>query len=534
MDVAKQILIEKENNKQSNHKSKQENLFFIIPRNYYLKSQKRNSKKFIIISSIIIIIIIILTFYLIIKPNTFHNNGNILINNNQKVYSDKSIKDSDFYKYKNIFPHLTNDPNNIPSSIEEIFNARQLYIYDAQITPEYIQYIRPINETEEEKYKKPYFNQTIIDKNLFKKRDDQYNYVEFDKLALNEKLIYNKKIEYDNKPIISIIASSYNKKNILLKSIRSIQNQNFKNIEIIIVNDCSTDKSDELFNYLLKTDPRIRIFHHVVNMGSWRTRLDGVIYSRGKYIILFDIGDLYEDNYVLSDAYNVIDKYNLDSCKFLFRIIRSFKKLQKSVVYFHVRKKAKIVYESKNIFALNHKVFSYWGNIWNRLVRANIFTKALLLLNKIVLNIHKNLWDDLWFNNIIHRVSYSYAIFERVGYVYLQDGYGAGSPRSRNKEELSKVIKEYVGFLSFKYHFAKNKDTKYSIFKKLRKYNTTHRYLRLQNFREHFEVLNDLLGTMIKDKDLSKNERNYCKNLLKESKKREKEVNKNKKKKLID
>ena len=173
MDVAKQILIEKENNKQSNHKSKQENLFFIIPRNYYLKSQKRNSKKFIIISSIIIIIIIILKFYLIIKPNTFHNNGNILINNNQKVYSDKSIKDSDFYKYKNIFPHLTNDPNNIPSSIEEIFNARQLYIYDAQITPEYIQYIRPINETEEEKYKKPYFNKTIIDKNLFKKRDDQ-------------------------------------------------------------------------------------------------------------------------------------------------------------------------------------------------------------------------------------------------------------------------------------------------------------------------------------------------------------------------
>ena len=53
------------------------------------------------------------------------------------------------------------------------------------------------------------------------------------------------------------------------------------------------------------------------------------IMIKGKYIILFDTGDLYEDNYVLSDAYNVIEKYNLDSCKFLFRIIRSFKKLQK-------------------------------------------------------------------------------------------------------------------------------------------------------------------------------------------------------------
>jgi len=62
----------------------------------------------------------------------------------------------------------------------------------------------------------------------------------------------------------------------------------------------------------------------MTNMGCWRSRLDGILYSRGKYIILFDAGDLYEDNYVLLDAYNVIEKYNLDSCKFLFRVLRNF------------------------------------------------------------------------------------------------------------------------------------------------------------------------------------------------------------------
>ena len=534
MEVAQKNLIKQENNEQSNQKIQQEKIFFINPKAYYMNSKKSQSKKFIMISSIIIIIfIIILKFYYLKKPNIINNNinNNVLKNNYKKVYSDKSIKDSDFYKYEKIMPHLTNDSNDIPSSIEDIFNARQIYISDAKITPEYIKYIRPINETEEEKYKKSYFNnKTIIDINLFKKRDDQYNYIEFGKLALKEKLIDNKKIEYDNKPIISIVVPYYNKKNILLKSIRSIQNQNFQNIEIIIVNDCSTDKSDNLFNYLLKTDPRIRIFHHTVNLGCWRTRIDGIIYSRGKYIILFDPGDLYEDNYVLSDAYNVIEKYHLDSCKFLFRIIRSLYNLHYSVIFFHVGQKAKIVYESKNIFELNHKVFRFWGNIWNRLVRANIFIKALLLLNELVLNIHKNVWDDVWFNKIIHRASYSYAIFERIGYVYLQDGYGAGSPKARNKEELSKIIKEYVGFLSFKYNFAKNKETKHSIIKTLRRYNSTHRYLRLQNFREHFEVLNELLETLIKDRDLSKKKRNFCKNLLKESKIREKEINKNKKK----
>ena len=88
-----------------------------------------------------------------------------------------------------------------------------------------------------------------------------------------------------------------------MKSIRSIQNQSFKNIEIIIVNDCSTDNSSKYFNYLLETDPRIRIFHHLQNMGCWRSRLDGFLYSRGKYIIYFDMGDIYSDEFVLEDAY---------------------------------------------------------------------------------------------------------------------------------------------------------------------------------------------------------------------------------------
>ena len=85
--------------------------------------------------------------------------------------------------------------------------------------------------------------------------------MDFAKFCLEEKLIYSNKIEYDNRPLISIILPSYNKKNILMKSIRSIQNQSFKNIEIIIVNDCSTDNSKKVFEYLLETDPRIRIFH---------------------------------------------------------------------------------------------------------------------------------------------------------------------------------------------------------------------------------------------------------------------------------
>ena len=109
------------------------------------------------------------------KINDYDNNINpnniYIINNSSIVYNDKNIKDSEFSKYQNMLPHLTPDLK-INSSIEEIFNARQIYISDVKITPEYIKYIRPIDETEEEKYKKRYSeNETIIDKNLFPKEE---------------------------------------------------------------------------------------------------------------------------------------------------------------------------------------------------------------------------------------------------------------------------------------------------------------------------------------------------------------------------
>ena len=172
-----------------------------------------------------------------------------------------------------------------------------------------------------------------------------------------------------------------------MKSIRSIQNQSFKNIEIIIVDDFSTDNSSTIYKYLLESDPRIRIFTHLKNMGVWRTRLDGFLYSRGKYIIHFDVGDLYSDPFVLEDAYNLIEKYNLDSIKMMFRLIYNYSNFEHSDIPFGISEdKMKIVYESHNIKKYNDEIFKTWGNIWSRLTRANIVSKGLFLLDTSILN----------------------------------------------------------------------------------------------------------------------------------------------------
>ena len=527
-------------------KNKQEEQLFINPNRKSLLKKKNNQiilkYKYVFFSLFALLIIILILFIIkgINNSKIFYNktiyNSNIKINNSiyiendyKKVYNINGKSDPNFSKYKNMLPRLSPDFNTDPSSIEEIFNAREIYISDAKINSEYLKYLRPINETEEEKYNQRLSkHDSVIDKKLFEKRADQLDYRDFCQIALDEKLIDTSKIKYDNKPIISVVVPSYNKKDILIKSIRSIQNQNFKNIEIIIVNDCSTDNSKEVFNYLLKSDPRIRIIHHMKNMGCWRSRIDGIIYSRGKYVILFDAGDLYNDNYVLLDAYNVIEKYNLDSCKFLFRKLKSYNNLNKSSVLFHVGLKPRIAYEPKNIEYLNFKIFYNWGNIWNRLVRANIFTKAFLMLNDLMLNLYKNVWDDVWFNKIVRRASFSYVIFERIGYVYLQDGKGEGSPQANTKEEKNKIIKEYIGYLYYEYNFGQANGTKSYIIDKLREYNETNPKFKLNNFESHFEVLNDLLKALIKDPYVLPENKTYCEKLLNESIEREKNITKNK------
>ena len=78
-------------------------------------------------------------------------------------------------------------------------------------------------------------------------------------------------------------------------------------------------------------------------MGLWRTRVDGFLYSSVKYVIHFDCEDFYYDNYVLEDIYNLIEKYNLDNIKTVFRSINSYKYLKNNKLEFKNMNSIKII-----------------------------------------------------------------------------------------------------------------------------------------------------------------------------------------------
>ena len=92
-------------------------------------------------------------------------------------------------------------------------------------------------------------------------------------------------------PLISVIVPVYNSELFLSKCLSSIINNTYNNLEIICVNDGSTDKSYEILNEFANKDSRIHIINKI-NGGSARARNEGLNIAKGKYIAFIDSDDI--------------------------------------------------------------------------------------------------------------------------------------------------------------------------------------------------------------------------------------------------
>jgi glycosyltransferase involved in cell wall biosynthesis len=113
-------------------------------------------------------------------------------------------------------------------------------------------------------------------------------------------------------PQISVIMSTYNNEESLEKSIKSILNQSFKNFEFIIINDGSTDSSNNIIEHYANLDSRI-INISQINKGLTKSLNIAINIAKGKYIARQDA-----DDESLPDRFSVqldwLEKYDYDFC----------------------------------------------------------------------------------------------------------------------------------------------------------------------------------------------------------------------------
>ena len=235
------------------------------------------------------------------------------------------------------------------------------------------------------------------------------------------------KFEKVNNPIISVVMMVYNQAYCLHKCLRSIQNQSLKNIEIIIVDDCSLDNSVELIKEYQKEDPRIILIEHDANEGMIKTRTDGVRIAKGKYITSIDGDDTFIHKDILKNSLYIAEKGNLDIVEFQKQIYYQGKLCQKLddfpgidlnyIVHQPELRNKFITPISTN--KLNRSSFDLINrNIIGKLIKKKLYKKAIKHVGKEYTEDYINEAEDRIFAISFFHLANSYYLMKELGYMY--------------------------------------------------------------------------------------------------------------------
>ena len=97
-----------------------------------------------------------------------------------------------------------------------------------------------------------------------------------------------------NEPLVSIITPVYNAERFLSDTIKSVQNQTYKNWEILLIDDCSKDNSAQIIKEFQKYDNRIKYIKLKKNSGASVSRNEGIRNAKGRFIAFVDSDDVWK------------------------------------------------------------------------------------------------------------------------------------------------------------------------------------------------------------------------------------------------
>lgn len=107
-------------------------------------------------------------------------------------------------------------------------------------------------------------------------------------------------------PFFTVIIPLFNKEKYIKKALKSILNQTFTDFEVLIVNDCSTDKSLEIASEFVSE--KIQIIQHEKNSGLAATRNTGIKKAKSNYVTFLDADDLWKPTF-LEKIFNLIQNF---------------------------------------------------------------------------------------------------------------------------------------------------------------------------------------------------------------------------------
>lgn len=240
-------------------------------------------------------------------------------------------------------------------------------------------------------------------------------------------------------PKVSIIVPIYNAEKYLNRCITSILEQTYKNIELILINDGSTDSSEEIILQMQEKNKDIIKYYKQENKGVSETRNFGITIATGKYIMFVDNDDYIDNDYV--EQY--VDVAESGKCDV---VIGGYRRVN-----------------SKDKIFLERKIpNTRWGRYITLTPWGRIFKKSYIIENDIRF-LTSNIGEDIFFNIQAINISDRILTIEYVGYNWLYNDKSVSNTiqKSFYNLEIYKLLNETYKVMEQKKILRKQEEKEY-------------------------------------------------------------------------
>ena len=256
-------------------------------------------------------------------------------------------------------------------------------------------------------------------------------------------------------PFFSIIIPVYNVQKYIKRCLDSVINQSFKDIEIIIVDDCGNDDSINIAKEYANKDSRIRILKNSENRGTFHTRIEGMRQVRGQYVLFVD-----SDDFITPDAckeiYKTINHQNPIATKKTNNRWGGGQDLDIICFGLEFYPQEKFSFMSKD----TPRSFKPNQNIWKKLIRMNgwnlcnkafkkeLITKTLDFIDTLPPIPRLNMAEDCL-------QTFLFAIFAKKGILinktlyYYRRNNASSITKTKNQEKITQSLKDYQAIIDF-------------------------------------------------------------------------------------
>ena len=377
-----------------------------------------------------------------------------------------------------------------------IIIGKKLGIYPTYLHPFYLPYNKPI---------------LLIDRYQNETLNNGRNYLD---KCLN--LVNNNKYKLIEIPKASVIIPLYNCQETIIPAINSIQYQNMTQIEIILINDFSSDNTSYIVENLQKNDQRIKIINNIRNMGTLYSRSIGALASRGEYIFNLDNDDIYFCHDLFDSIYKIGKNENLDIISFLAINIWNY---SSNVIYmknlFSIQFSDEFYLKQPDlgmwIIKYKEKFLVHNNMIWDKCINSSIYQKAVNLMGIQKYSQYVSWAEDTSINFIIFKLAKSFKYTNKYGLVHFKGRNTASSTQSINSRIFGDIF-----FLNIMLDFSSNNTKEKNLivgqlFYIYKRYN----YFKFNNDTNSYLLKNVISKIITRDKFLSKLNKRKIKKIFK-------------------